>query len=736
VNAGSRAQACKAVAEWEAKKAKSRGKTAVSEAVLTSAARAKLPKSAFAIPESESYPIHDEAHARNALSRVSQHGSDDEKKRVRAAVKRRYPEIGETHLGLPEETWPLVEAIMAEWEPTAQFLERLGLAEAAGSWPLLPSWPFVEKLHTEIALVEGHRDWMVGMALDVGVEEVEQPPVKDPESRLAVAIQEFQESWSDEARAAARLARKHGGSVRKFVNMPDHPMHGDPLDVHVESEGVALVSHPNEPYRRFTFKVSDLSEKKPPGKRSFSEASAEKGDVASTSAALAEAAGWKSVLHPRGRKGLFREIGYQHQRPSSSPMDDLSVDNAVGAVLGSFDGVKDWNIEPGSSGGSKHWDVHIDHAGGHSVVRVTEDGKVNDVGDPSKGHVPAAGVTPAAPEPKGPPKSFEQIVSKGVSPQKKAPAYDPSDYEDTGDVETPSHMAAGTIYKGSDGIHYKHEGDAWKGKVKGYATTNLKTGTKKFVPYFAVHGKEYEIHQPKGAGPVKPKPAPPDTGQVFDDLMKSVGGKAASPPAPKFVSPQPSVSTFKASAGFKTGRGPTGKLRNFKAMGDAKFKSAFGAIKHENNDPEAWEAAQAEWKRRFGSMQETWSDAARAASALARRGRFTEPVPPHVTRGPWGYLAGTANDKDIKLEVNRLRRLLAALSPSEQHGERGEYLRASLASLVGERQFRRLLPSAILAARIDETRVAITEAVDHAEITRLRARESVLVARQRERREP
>jgi septal ring factor EnvC (AmiA/AmiB activator) len=62
------------------------------EAVLTSKARKQLPKSAFAIPP-DRYPIHDLAHARNALARVSQHGSPDEQKRVRAAVCRRYPAL-------------------------------------------------------------------------------------------------------------------------------------------------------------------------------------------------------------------------------------------------------------------------------------------------------------------------------------------------------------------------------------------------------------------------------------------------------------------------------------------------------------------------------------------------------------------------------------------------------------------------------------------------------------------
>lgn len=56
--------------------------------------RKRLKKSQFAIPSKRKYPINDKAHARNALSRVSQHGSPAEKRRVRAAVKRKYPSIG------------------------------------------------------------------------------------------------------------------------------------------------------------------------------------------------------------------------------------------------------------------------------------------------------------------------------------------------------------------------------------------------------------------------------------------------------------------------------------------------------------------------------------------------------------------------------------------------------------------------------------------------------------------
>lgn len=61
---------------------------------LSAADRRALPVSAFAIPERRAYPIPNLSHARNALARVSQFGSADEKRRVRAAVHARYPSIG------------------------------------------------------------------------------------------------------------------------------------------------------------------------------------------------------------------------------------------------------------------------------------------------------------------------------------------------------------------------------------------------------------------------------------------------------------------------------------------------------------------------------------------------------------------------------------------------------------------------------------------------------------------
>lgn len=64
-------------------------------AVLTTRARRRLPDSSFAIPDKRAYPIHDIAHARNALARVSQYGTPEEKAKVRRAVLRRYPQLKE-----------------------------------------------------------------------------------------------------------------------------------------------------------------------------------------------------------------------------------------------------------------------------------------------------------------------------------------------------------------------------------------------------------------------------------------------------------------------------------------------------------------------------------------------------------------------------------------------------------------------------------------------------------------
>jgi hypothetical protein len=65
---------------------------------LTYRKREELKDSDFAIPEKRKYPIHNKAHARNALARVAQFGTSEEQLRVRKSVLERYPEIDEPHI--------------------------------------------------------------------------------------------------------------------------------------------------------------------------------------------------------------------------------------------------------------------------------------------------------------------------------------------------------------------------------------------------------------------------------------------------------------------------------------------------------------------------------------------------------------------------------------------------------------------------------------------------------------
>jgi hypothetical protein len=63
-------------------------------AKLTTKGRKDIATKNFAGPD-RSYPIEDKSHARNALARVSQHGSPAVKAEVRAKVHSKYPGIGE-----------------------------------------------------------------------------------------------------------------------------------------------------------------------------------------------------------------------------------------------------------------------------------------------------------------------------------------------------------------------------------------------------------------------------------------------------------------------------------------------------------------------------------------------------------------------------------------------------------------------------------------------------------------
>lgn len=60
-------------------------------AVLTTKQRKRFSKKTFALPKERKYPIPDLIHARNALARVSQFGTPEEKRKVARAVRRKFP---------------------------------------------------------------------------------------------------------------------------------------------------------------------------------------------------------------------------------------------------------------------------------------------------------------------------------------------------------------------------------------------------------------------------------------------------------------------------------------------------------------------------------------------------------------------------------------------------------------------------------------------------------------------
>ena len=68
--------------------------------ILTYAQRMRLKSSQFAESTLRKYPIENEAHARNALARVSEYGTNYERMIVCKAVAKKYPKIHEQSCSL------------------------------------------------------------------------------------------------------------------------------------------------------------------------------------------------------------------------------------------------------------------------------------------------------------------------------------------------------------------------------------------------------------------------------------------------------------------------------------------------------------------------------------------------------------------------------------------------------------------------------------------------------------
>ena len=63
---------------------------------LKASTRKRMKATSFALPGQKKYPIPDKTHARLALAMVAAHGTAAEKRKVRAAVKKKFPTINQS----------------------------------------------------------------------------------------------------------------------------------------------------------------------------------------------------------------------------------------------------------------------------------------------------------------------------------------------------------------------------------------------------------------------------------------------------------------------------------------------------------------------------------------------------------------------------------------------------------------------------------------------------------------
>jgi len=129
----------------------------LNKADLSAEDRADLPKKDFAIrskaddaeekKESGNYPIPDESHARFALAMVAKHGTPEEKAKVRAAVRKKYPSIGESDV--KKSNWDDMDLVKGKMlSPKEAAATRTKYAKGAEgkikdlqTWEELPSGP-------------------------------------------------------------------------------------------------------------------------------------------------------------------------------------------------------------------------------------------------------------------------------------------------------------------------------------------------------------------------------------------------------------------------------------------------------------------------------------------------------------------------------------------------------------------------------------------------------------------
>ena len=127
--------------------------------VLDTEDREDLKTSQFALPkkakteeargESGNYPIPDESHARFALAMVAKHGTPEEKAKVRAAVHKKYPSIGESDVSKSNwDDFDLAKAMPKAVSVTGPTQRPSGATGTSTIAPVKPAKPGGQVLRT------------------------------------------------------------------------------------------------------------------------------------------------------------------------------------------------------------------------------------------------------------------------------------------------------------------------------------------------------------------------------------------------------------------------------------------------------------------------------------------------------------------------------------------------------------------------------------------------------------
>jgi peptidoglycan hydrolase-like protein with peptidoglycan-binding domain len=184
------------------------------------------------------------------------------------------------------------------------------------------------------------------------------------------------------------------------------------------------------------------------------------------------------------------------KKPAATASDEtMTVDQAIGGMLANYPGLKDWNVLK----------VQDDW---HVTVTLADD-STHDFRVTSKGHVSEIGGKPTA-----------------DAPAVDEPKPSAGGYELTGDHEKPYHMADGQVFQSKGGKWLKKHKSGKYTSSKGHSLAgihveDLETGDKKWVPAFAM--KEHlPLAGEKGAAK-KAEPAKSEDA-LHDDLMSSIKG--------------------------------------------------------------------------------------------------------------------------------------------------------------------------------------------------------------------